>query len=708
MVEYLVTIIYLILLVLLFYKSKFFGSREYNGDYLSKDTMKALQGFASIAIIVHHVAQKTCAYGIPPEYVRHGLEPFLNIGFLLVALFFFCSGYGLTVSDMNNVNYMDDFIKKRVVPLIIPFALTNTVFLSLEATRGIDSNFGLLPNTYSWFVIVIFGVYILFWLVFRTYIKERFKFLLVTLEIIAFIGVLYVLGSGEWWYNSLPAFLLGMFYARFNTKITSFIRKCYPFALIVFSVLFAGMFYVSNYTDKDFWGVGLYTFPLVKSILQMVCSSLFVLLVFTILMKIRIGNPVLGFFGKYTLELYLFHVVFVEIFGWCFIYQSSKPYLYISSNTLYLFAVILAAIPVSIVINKLNRFVVKLVYKINIDIFEFTGHYYRKFVIALLVIVILVTGMTFYVNKDDVKAAREAYDNYIVENDIKLIDVGNGNTVAASVNGEGRTIVLLDFSDFTSPIFYYKRVAKIMTDNYRVVILETPGFGFAGEAKTEQNIETVVDEIHTALNSLGINEDYVMFARNEGSFVVDSYISLYSDEVSEIITLDGNLVNQYQEIISATNSYWDGFWYGSYRSLKIRSSAINSFKVTGYISWFWESFSRYLEFLYFDSKEIEAMHYIYVNQYYSDGFVDLYNDLPFYCERNMDFSYSEDTEVTMIVSGGMCDNLRRNFQIDWEELHNRVITNCDNQSAIYMYGTSDTPMAKQTDFCNLLVDILES
>lgn len=704
--DYLIFAVYPILAVLLLFNCKFYGAGEYNEDYLSRDSMKSLQGFAAIAIMVHHVAQKTCAYGIPEEYYRGGLEPFVNVGFLLVALFFFCSGYGLSISEESNVNYMDDFIKRRVVPLIIPFVLSNVIFLRLEASKGIDSSFGFFANTYSWFVVVIFIFYLLFWLIYRTYIKNIIKFILLSVSVIGFIFISYNLGNGEWWINSVPAFLVGVIYARNNTKITEFIRKYYVVSLVSCVALFSFAFYLSNYTFKEFWGVDLYLFPMIKVALQMLCSSLFVITVFLVSLKVKIGNKVLSFLGKYTLELYLFHVVFVELFAYCFIFPSCKPYYYISNSLLYLLAVILITIPIAIAINYINKLIVKLVYLINVDIFEFKGPYYIRFVVVILIIAVLLTVGNAYNNSNEVKIAREAYDNYIIENNIQILDVGEGNNVAASIRGEGDTIVLLDFSDFTSPIFYYKKLAKDLSEKYKVVTLETPGFGFAGKASTEQTIDVVVNEIHTALNSLGITEDYVLFARNEGAFIVDSYMESYSSEVSEVITLDSNLLSQYTGIIDSTGSYWDGFWNGTFRRIKLQNFQMNAFRVAGYISWYWESFSVYLEYLYFDEAEIAAMHYIYVNQYYSNDFVSIYKDIPFYFENSNSSVYSNDRKVTMIVSGGMVDTMRRSFGLDWEHLHNDTITNPEIQTTIYMYGTSDSPMRDHKALSELMMEVL--
>ena len=85
----------------------------WNNNYWDKNYTKAIQAICAIGIIFHHMAQKTCAPWLPDEYIVHGLDIFLNAGYLFVGVFFFCSGYGLYKSVKANPDYLKGFIGKQ-------------------------------------------------------------------------------------------------------------------------------------------------------------------------------------------------------------------------------------------------------------------------------------------------------------------------------------------------------------------------------------------------------------------------------------------------------------------------------------------------------------------------------------------------------------------------------------------------------------------
>ena len=58
-----------------------------NNTYLSKDNCNSFRGLFALIIIIHHIA-KSVSSGII-------LKPFTQVGYLIVAVFFFYSGYGL-------------------------------------------------------------------------------------------------------------------------------------------------------------------------------------------------------------------------------------------------------------------------------------------------------------------------------------------------------------------------------------------------------------------------------------------------------------------------------------------------------------------------------------------------------------------------------------------------------------------------------------
>ena len=77
-------------------------------------------------------------------------------------------------------------------------------------------------------------------------------------------------------------------------------------------------------------------------------------------LKIKVGNPVLKFLGKMTLELYLVHGLFIYIFNFYVIDYSGKAIMYIESVPLYVLAVFACSVPVAFLISLLDRKISKL------------------------------------------------------------------------------------------------------------------------------------------------------------------------------------------------------------------------------------------------------------------------------------------------------------------------------------------------------------
>ena len=108
--------------------NKLFKKNEFNEDFLSLETMKSLRGFAAIGVILHHISQQQ-------TFQQEGiLLPFVNAGAYFVAIFFFCSGYGLLKSFDSKPDYLKGFIKKRIVKsIIIPYYVDILIYGALIA-----------------------------------------------------------------------------------------------------------------------------------------------------------------------------------------------------------------------------------------------------------------------------------------------------------------------------------------------------------------------------------------------------------------------------------------------------------------------------------------------------------------------------------------------------------------------------------------------
>ena len=125
-----------------------------------------------IMIVLHHLS-----------FFYGSLCGFARLGLPLVACFFLMSGYGLMTSYMNKgQKYFQGFIAHVFNKLLIPYLVAVIVYVPfilfvqqvnvweyLSTTNFIDW------LRFSWFVWVILGGYLLFFLIFRTHITDKRK-----------------------------------------------------------------------------------------------------------------------------------------------------------------------------------------------------------------------------------------------------------------------------------------------------------------------------------------------------------------------------------------------------------------------------------------------------------------------------------------------------------------------------------------------------
>ena len=367
-------LVYPLLLLALLWGCHVSKKKEFNEDAFSLSQMKAMQGFAAVCIMLHHCGQKTSASWIDKKYYVPGLGFFVPIGFILVSLFTFCSGYGLYKSFKNKEGYLKNrFILKRIVPIVLLHYAVTFIFLGVrfalgEKIKGAKLLWYVtslkLCNPNSWFVIVIPFFYLCFYLAFRFIKNEKIALLAVLLFTMSyqFLGASIDHNDwwmrGEWWYNSIHLFVVGIFFAKHEEKILAHIKNHYVLYLILGIVMILITYGFSEFAKGFFSYYGENFNAPDKVFRRLICLSGEVLLsssvVFTAFMiglKIRIGNGFLNMMGKITLEFYLIHGLYVELFSYAFDGKLKSLY-YIKNSALFVLVVFALGLPSALIIKK--------------------------------------------------------------------------------------------------------------------------------------------------------------------------------------------------------------------------------------------------------------------------------------------------------------------------------------------------------------------
>jgi membrane-bound acyltransferase YfiQ involved in biofilm formation len=400
-------VIYALVMGLVLWGVKFAGKNQFNNDFMSLEVTKCLQGICAVCIICHHMSQ-TGAFQQTGE-----LSLFHDMGVCFVGIFFFCSGYGLIKSMQTKPGYMNTFLKKRLLTVLIPFytmtvafaVYDNVVGTHMTALQWILSLSGLiLINSHSWYIVVIALLYLAFYFCFTKIKSEKKAFTVMGIFILAqmILGVIW--GhlawwagkpfwwqapdgfstakwwmmpctwwfQGEWWINSTALFFAGLIFARFEQPVVGWLKQNYWIKLVVLAVVVVageivsqkalnGLSYWSEFGTERSLGIGKKYICLIT---QTVYVTAFVCFVFMVMMKMRSINPVTKFLGKIVLEIYLMHNLLLMRFGFLIgNIPGASPIVADNRSNLILFAaiVICGAIVIGTVFNFLNHKLIKLV-----------------------------------------------------------------------------------------------------------------------------------------------------------------------------------------------------------------------------------------------------------------------------------------------------------------------------------------------------------
>ncbi|WP_022931740.1 acyltransferase family protein [Treponema bryantii] len=362
---YLTFTVYALLVALFIWGGKFAGFKKENfhEDSASLDSFMSLRGFAAIGVILHHISQEQAFqmanhYGTKPGE----LSIFVNAGYLFVAIFFFCSGFGLIKSLETKPDYFNGFMKKRVVKtLVIPYYVSILIYGILRFATGerfapvqwVTHILGFtMMNEYAWYPIIAAILYTAFYLIFKNIKNRRISYLLMAL-VIVLLGMIFCVNghftwwagpknwwlgasplhekwwaqqkvfwiSGEWWINSCPAFFIGMLFAQFEDQIRSWFKKFYWGKLLLVLVITVAAYMLSGFGQWKFgwWSEFNGNGPDIgKKIATYFCvipySMVFPIMIFTIMLKYKVSNPVSRFFGKLSLETYMMNLIAITAF----------------------------------------------------------------------------------------------------------------------------------------------------------------------------------------------------------------------------------------------------------------------------------------------------------------------------------------------------------------------------------------------------------
>ena len=276
---------------------------------LDRTTTNCCKGIAAIIIMLHHISFRVSNL---PVYVK----PIWYIAFPIVGFFFFMSGYGLTCGLLQKKNYLQGFLSKRLLNIIVPYVIVAITWIGLEIiwgggqtpVRAIAEAFTIRYIQPLWFIWVIIAVYIVFYAVFNhTEINVgAYWFAVIT---IAYILISAFVNPRDEMYASIIGMPLGILWAMYERKIDSyfeigFLRKEIV-AIVAFVILFIGRLTLSVVGFDN---------QLFQSVLRNIITIAFIVPLIELLKKVKIQKRFLILLGTISYEIYIIHPFILYFF----------------------------------------------------------------------------------------------------------------------------------------------------------------------------------------------------------------------------------------------------------------------------------------------------------------------------------------------------------------------------------------------------------
>ena len=92
----------------------------------------------------------------------------------------------------------------------------------------------------------------------------------------------------------------------------------------------------------------------------------------------------------------------------------------------------------------------------------------------------------------------------------ELVEV-NGHNMNIYTEGEGdKTLVFLSGGGTCSPILDFKSLYSLLSNEYKIVVVEKFGYGFSDVVEEKRDIDTILSETRMALDQAEIQGPYVL------------------------------------------------------------------------------------------------------------------------------------------------------------------------------------------------------
>lgn len=315
-----------------------------NEDYLSKENTQIIKGVFIIIVFMSHIRGYIDCSTVADQFVVNFLK---YLGQLMVAMFLFCSGYGIYESiKRKGKTYIDQFPKNRIWKTWIDFAMAILLFLVLNLLIQQKYSFVTILLSFvgwesvgnsAWYMFAIFTLYIITYISFKLFGNKN----VLAIMSISFCSLIYIYALSRikesWWCDTYLCFVFGMWYSYFLNNFNAILKKIKEqhYYVLLIIVLLVYLF-LAQYRYKRIMAFN-------------ITAIAFCLLLVVLMMKVSFDSKILSWFGENLFWVYILQRIPMIFFQWIGLSNVYKD--------IYIVVCLGFTIVLTIVMNRVSVFV---------------------------------------------------------------------------------------------------------------------------------------------------------------------------------------------------------------------------------------------------------------------------------------------------------------------------------------------------------------
>ena len=153
---------------------------------------------------------------------------------------------------------------------------------------------------------------------------------------------------------------------------------------------------------------------------------------------------------------------------------------------------------------------------------------------GLLILIVLIGILAIY----NMIALKSEVDRIIPNGE--MVDLGDYNVHVYSEGDESKelTLVFLSGSGTVAPVYDFKVLYGLLSDNYGIAVVEKAGYGYSDIVDVERDIDSMVSELRSALTKAGIPGPYILIPHSMSGLEAIYWAQNYPEDVKGIVGID--------------------------------------------------------------------------------------------------------------------------------------------------------------------------